>query len=332
MHKHYIFITAILMVTQTETHTSKNQPETYFLTGKDGTIYPLDPATGEPLSPDSPPESLLADEEFREGYDFLKGCSDTLHFTLMLSAHDSHEDIENAGIDLHAVAEALGESKGILFFEGPATQEERDKQRHMYNQVGNLPADEVPGIANAIRAKAQMSRGPDSFFLNNLAEIAGTKVHAFVPDYVKDSDRPADRTLGNWYQAIQTASQQPAADMEALDTLKNLYIGFVAYRDWYMVGKIGTALSELDKQGLLPEVIQSGLLVGSQHANIGRHLEKFGVEVTYQGSYGEFLDDDCSKQVVRSVGSTVLDIETQIDLTASMLRKRAGLVRSNNSF
>lgn len=301
----------------TETKTS-DQQSPYYRLEQDGSVLPLDPITGNALRPGVIPESLLADEELRNGYNFLVNNASRVSFTLLLSSHGTAEHLREAGIDLHAEAKALAASNGVLFLECISpTDKGHDSFARKLNYLSHLSPekkeDTAWGLLDILDDVDLESAWPAK-----ITQLANTGVRVALPDFNGSSPRPADRALTQWSnakRALDWSDNKQAIEWQALD------VGNIAYRDWYLVCKMGSTLAELDAQGQLDESIDASLLVGPLHGTIGAHMNNMGIQVTYKGKHGEKLEKQSSHsaQDLHNVGATALTLANRIDFLANLL-------------
>lgn len=289
-------------------------PPTYFLTSPEGTVFPLDPLNGELLCPAQIPESLLADPELSQGYDFLRQNAERIRFGLLLSRHSKAGDLAAAGIDLHSRSKELAAKNGVLFLEGTATAESREEHQRVFNWIASYKDKSIEELQ---REPPFQAEGPEAFTLDVLNQVAGTGVEIASPDVVMDSNRPADRALANWSKALADAYGAQGHPVEIVDNWNALNIGFVTYRDWYLVGKMGYYLAEREAAQPTPEgaEIVADMVVGSVHENIGQHIEGLGVPVEYVGG-AEALERGAKnvRRVVEAVGRVALTFDDRANL------------------
>ncbi len=127
-----------------------------------------------------------------------------------------------------------------------------------------------------------MRNGPNSGFTNDtLAKIEGTDVDVIVPDYCEDSDRPADIALSLWSEILDLSILGIDSE-ESYLRYKNLLFGYIFYRDFYLVGRMGAEMAK--RANGSNAATGASLLVGRLHENIGTILQKMGVEVTAIGN------------------------------------------------
>lgn len=253
--------------------TAQPSPEHYFHKDPDGTIRFLDPKSGNVLQPGTIPESLLADEELRQGFDFLASQGNRIHLRLLLSGHAGTNALADSGVDLRAVSTELAANNGVFIIEGAS-------------KVRNLTATQIE----------ESKQFTDSV----VSQVRGIKIpHVINPDSRGNSSRPADQALVSWWRAIERVnnpevmdarmSSGPNGELQVLDEWLSLYVGFQVYRNWYLVGKTGARLAELEAQGKLNQDIDMAALFGSQHPGYGHHFEAVGADVSYEGEYGNRL-------------------------------------------
>ncbi len=279
----------------------------YYSVNDEGDSYMLDPITGEALSPFEIPESLAQQQDLNKGFEFWRRYASQVDFTLLLTRHAEAADLANAGIDLQAEAE--GVSRGTLFIEFVGTEKNCPILRTSFNIVAAAQREK------ALEALSDLNRDAgDDFLYGALRQVAGTQATVELPDYIKDSDHPADKVLAQWKNLKEAVEQGQAGKAKTLDVWQGLHAGFVLYRDWYLVAKMGACLSRRLERGL--PVNDAKLLVGTSHRTIGNILERFGARVTYKGK----TDAEGTEWVENSTGRGFITSEERIDFVAAGIK------------
>lgn len=276
-----------------------DQENPYYSLEQDGSVLPLDPITGTVLQPGVVPESLLADEELQAGYNFLVSNAPRINFTLLLSRHHLGEDLQNAGINLRSEAQAIAVSNGVLFLECISSNDKTHEAfAQQLNRISHLPADKADETLDELIDVAK-SEGPKSAWTAKAALLANTGVRIALPDYVASSDRTADQTLEQWSSAKR---DQDTSQIKGVAAWQALDVGYVTYRDWYLICKMGRDLQTLDMQGQLDENIAAALVAGPMHGTIGTHMNNMGVHVVHKGDDSEKLHAR-SPRLARDLGN-----------------------------
>ena len=290
----------------------------YYRVGHQNEIIPLDPVSQERLRPHSIPEGLRSDPELEKGFRFWKENAHRLRLRLLSSAHGDTDDLTAANFDLHTEAAELARHNGMLFLEGVATGEQQKRLQDRFNFFASL---DEPQASQARKVLAE-SPGRGHFGMGALEQITGTGVTVAFPDYHSDSTKEASGALARWNAAQETimadaeaGRRQPA---EALDAWQSTSLGFTAYRNWYLIGKMGSYLADHDEKA--DTVIHAGLFVGSNHVTIGEDLAQMGATVEYKG-YDESALDPTVKNFARSVGHATLTLDDRVAFVSSSLSR-----------
>ncbi|HUC89218.1 MAG TPA: hypothetical protein VMR45_00270 [Patescibacteria group bacterium] len=243
-----------------------------FIYGADGVIRLCDLQTREIMLPGEIPKSLLADPELRKGFEFWQEHGSKVQFNLLLARHSVAKDLMNSDIDLHAVAQRLSEVNGPLYLEciGTTSQIQRFEDRH--NRISHSTCQKM--LESGDEQDASVVNDPGASFTNQvLAQIMTTGVEVVIPDYRIDSTRPVDIALDT--------SRRIRCQSSLYDSMPIL-VGYVSYRDAYLVGKIGADLARrYEETGIVPS--GTALLVGGLHEGIGLELKRYGVPVVTTG-------------------------------------------------
>lgn len=284
-------------------------------------VIPLDPLTHDPLEAHAVPESLAADPELRSGYDFLIENAGRLRLQILLTAHGNALEPGAHDLGKHynlgAQLQALGEKKGTLFLESVDTVAANTSALKSYNKFSHYDAVQ----AKATKAAIDASPNKDTFIGQRLRAITGTDVDVAIADYAKDGDSPAEKALADWWQKLKSMAafdqSDPIEGQRLFEEWHSSYTGFVAYRNWYMIGKMGAHLKSHD-DGESP--IDAALLVGSIHATISDEIASLGAEVV---TYGNEANDSIeSQKLIKSVGSAALKREDINTLNEHALFRR----------
>ena len=288
----------------------------YFVIDGDNSAIPLDPITQERLQPHTIPESLSADPDLQRGYNYLRDNAHRIHFRLLLSGHGNADDLAAAGIDLEQEARELAGNNGVLFVEHVSTHKGTKQAQADLNAASHAREDSVA----TARQLATAQFGKQSFFGEKLRQLAGTGVEVVHPDFTTDSSSPVDQALTAWDDALEETMDQlkgitnQTEYTRLLDKWHSSNIGFNAYRNWYLIGKMGAYLADQGKPG----DIHASLLVGGLHHAIGEEIGLFGAgaDVEYVGLQEEGMTP--SLQVIRrAIGAAALSFSGRITLAHS---------------
>jgi hypothetical protein len=281
--------------------------ERYFSEDSASNLVLLDPINGDILRPDRIPESLAADGELKRGYDFLFQHADRIRFTLLLAEHLGSDGLDKAGIDMAAVAIMLSKTGGALYLEGARTKVAKSAQQE----------DETRQFKDAVARQ--------------LASVKQYLPEIYMPevDYSDQSSRPADQALVRWQHDIETEQEfvsrtileSPEESLRAYDNLIAMFVGFEAYRQWYLVGKIGATLADIDAQRQPPsnDCLEAAGLFGSMHPGLGKRLEFIGAEVVYRGERREDLPED-DAAIALMIADISVPFEERVRRQAKVLR------------
>ncbi|HMI09324.1 MAG TPA: hypothetical protein VK497_02895 [Candidatus Saccharimonadales bacterium] len=299
-------------------------PETpvYYEVDSNANVLPLDPVTGNRLRAGEIPESLLADPELRKGYDYFRNNGSRIRFGLLLTTHGTAEDLIESGVSLAAEAKELAELQGVLFLEGNfATSAGKQSEIIALNRSSHLPYTKA-------RQRQEMIRSLElgaTFQGEELAQITGTNVELACPDFVRDSDRPADTALTEWQIQLKYMRQKERVVQGDDDKYWSLLMGYTIYRDCYLVGKMGAYLADRpeDFSDETDDAVYAKLLAGPTHAGIGQYIEGFGASVEYSGETSDKLSPQ-NARVVKAAGAAMLTLAARVDQLAStfLLAKR----------
>lgn len=277
----------------------------------------LDPVTGDVMQPGKCPESLLSDERLAEGLAFLHEHGSLLRFSLLLSRHASGKDLEDSAIDIHTEAREIAANNGVLFLENISTNEEqREKHEANLAALAHVSEKQAASLEQHYPDKSNLS------FSDAVAtSIAGTGVKTLLPDFGKDSAHASDQTLATWYKAIKdkfaTAEETGKLNPQYLPA----YAGFVFYRNWYLIAKMGKRLADVYGDSPITNPIDVRLLVGTQHEQIGHDLEAMNMAVAYKGELPDHLTSERDKIVIEAVKKTSVSSEAKTNFLASVLEE-----------
>jgi hypothetical protein len=256
----------------------------------------IDPITHRPQEAHRVPESLAADSELSKGYAFLAENADRLHMRMLLVTHGEVDEVGGHDVgthyDLGEQLEALGARQGVLFVEDVNTVEGQALSVARLNTVSHYDKEQ----ADMIKARVDASELRDTFVGRRIHEVAGTNVDVATADYAVDSNTPAEQAMAGWWQNLQAtfkAAESANSIQEGsrlIDQWHTSYSGFVAYRNWFMIGKMGAHLEAHDTGS---PVIDAGFLVGAGHEDISDELDRMGAHVSV---YGAESYDEISKR------------------------------------
>jgi len=287
----------------------------YIYVDSDSNIRPLDPLTGDLLRPDMVPESLWHDDELRHGYEFLSQQCHRINFTLLLGAHIGENALDEAGIDLTSAVTELSIVGGTLIREGARTKMTRTAEQE----------------ENVERHKDQVA--------SQLSSVGTPLLDVNMPevDFDDQSPRPADQALAQWWRdveakqkfAVSALMEAPEEGFKAYDDVVAMIVGFEAYREWYLVGKIGAALADIDARQRPFQGLDVAALFGSLHVGLGRRLESMGVNVTYQG---ETVDSQTNEEAAftRMIEEMVVPLNERVARQAALRRIRDNITDLEN--
>ncbi len=292
----------------------------------DGDVIPLDPISHEPIKPGAIPEGLANDPELAEGYTYLQENANRIEAQVLLSKHTSRADLWHSGVDLETVGQALAARGGVLFLEGSGTRARFNEHDQLFNHAAQLKGRD----ADDLRDKLHERPDSTSFTVETLYQLVGSGVTIRRPDYSTDGDSMPEQALAGWWErltaigaSLEDAEGQRRAELQ--DDYAKLYFGFVAYRDWFMVGRIGAQLEayeemrgDRDKKLAIPDApVPIAILVGRHHENIGVYLSSLGINTTQRGERNQ---DDMSKHVVTAAGQAVLSQSARVEILAENLQ------------
>ncbi len=283
----------------------------YYHADIEGNIFPLDPIKYSRMVPHGLPESLAADPELSGGYEFLRDNAHRIYFSLLRTAHGNADDLKNSGIDLHAEAKMLAQNNGILFLENVNTVEGQEREEKSYNQVSRWDAQPT----EKFREDLDRQRGEYTHFATEtIYQIAGTGVDVAIPDYRIDASGP-ERALANWRRKLDIlestgADNTPKQRSALYDQWQSSYLGFVAYRDWYLMAKMGVRLR--DRYTSPDAMIHAALLAGPTHEFIGVELEELGATVQYKGEQIGGLSTH--NILIKSIGRASLSADDRLHM------------------
>jgi hypothetical protein len=291
-------------------------PHKYFEVNERDDVIPLDPVTGDALRAGVIPESLLADDELQRGYAYLQDHAAHIRAKILLSAHETSTDLAEAGIELGSEAKELANKSGVLFLEGVQMASAKARFQELLNHISTLQGEEAETMRNKIHAVNSLA----SFTAACLSQLTGSGVEIAQPDYTYNSDRPADRALEAWHETMETVIRRPDISLHGVDQWQSMNVGYTLYRDWYLVGKVGSYLAAREgSASRQADKVNVGMLVGSTHANIGKHLEGFGAEVEYVGAAEDAYAPHLSR-LVNAVGNAALTLNDRIDQASDTMQ------------
>jgi len=271
---------------------------------------PVDLVTGEILQPGAIPESLVNDEELAKGYAFLRKHAQRINVELLLIRHGRREDFTEADIDLRQKSQETASKNGILFLEN--ITEDTESQLALTDASNFLSAIDETKVSRIQAKLAQQTE--DTFLAEIMSQITGTGVAIAYPDFLCNSTNIIDQALERAYEASNIRNLQEA-DFEASnpeqdEKVLNALPSFIAYRDWYFIGKIGGHLAKMAENNLSGEFpVDIKFLVGFNHVMVAEYLAILGANVTCTGKLTE-TDRIASDKLIRHIGNTTLRNQT----------------------
>jgi len=128
---------------------------------------------------------------------------------------------------------------------------------------------------------------------------------------------------------VSALMEAPEEGFNAYDDVVAMLVGFEAYREWYLVGKIGAALADIDARQRPFQGLDVAALFGSLHVGLGRRLESMGVNVTYQG---ETVDGQTNEEAAftRMIEEMVVPLNERVARQAALRRIRDNITDLEN--
>jgi hypothetical protein len=197
-----------------------------------------DLGNGEPLRPDQVPESLLAIEPLREGYDFLAQVGGRIRASVLVSDQTSPRSFTEAGIDLREELRHLDFTNGFLFLGMRWPAEPGDAYPKIVNLVSRGMIDAEVGV-EAFPNGPEQELFPALWNTNTRTVMPGALMadheEALTPLITTVEKLHAELAYLKLHRDLPYAHTVDARILSIQTTIEN-------YLEWAMVGIIGCAL------------------------------------------------------------------------------------------
>lgn len=249
-------------------------------------MYFTDPTTGEILPTHRPPDCVLQDQEYHDGYEFLKEFGERVNLEVMLAPHTPNKPDENFG-DGAFNFEGRVKAADIVLFEGMFWMQ---KEKELLNTVSSkgalqLSPQELQGVTSYVVG--------DTSLVRKLNAISGTGAKISFYDIEQRDDESGIRKqmLENmkFYKTLLAGRVEDATEEEAklaLDMAGTREItASSAIREWCMVAGAGNQIAEFCQKDLdIQRKFMEGnvkvlMVVGASHKDLIRKFKTTAANV-----------------------------------------------------
>jgi hypothetical protein len=248
--------------------------------------YFMDPMTGERLPANRPPDCVLQDKEYHDGYEFLKQFGDRVDLEVMLAPHTPNKPDENFG-DRSFDFEGRVKAADIVLFEGMFWKQ---KDKEMLNA---LSSKEILQLSPQQRKDVITYEGGDTSLMRKLDAINGSGAKISFYDIEQKDDESGIRKQLleniNFHKKIQSLPVKNATEEEAkiaLDMAQTKEITATsAIREWCMVAGAGYQIGEFcqNNQDIQRKFVDGNIkvlmVVGASHKDLIRKFKTTAVSV-----------------------------------------------------
>lgn len=248
--------------------------------------YFMDPMTGERLPANRPPDCVLQDKEYHDGYEFLKQFGDRVDLEVMLAPHTPNKPDENFG-DRSFDFEGRVKAADIVLFEGMYWMQ---KDKDLLNAISSkgasrLSSQELQDVTSYVDGNTSHVR--------KLNAINGTGAKISFYDIEQKDDESGIRKQLleniNFHKKIQSLPVKNATEEEAkiaLDMAQTKEITATsAIREWCMVAGAGYQIGEFcqNNQDIQRKFVDGNIkvlmVVGASHKDLIRKFKTTAVSV-----------------------------------------------------
>jgi len=269
--------------------------------------YFTDPTTGERTPTNRPPDCVLQDQEFKDGYDFFKEFGDRVNLEVMLAPHRKNSPEENFG-DASFDFEGKVRDADIILFEGLGwTQKEKDLLNTL-STAGETATNEQDLLAYIDNDTSKIRR------LRAINET-GKKIGFFDVENKDDEIGIRQKIIENSAYLNTVLAVAPVVDglsPEEAKLAKNMQMAkeivpLEAIREWCMVAGAGNQVTGLitSDQAVQRKFLDSKLkvlmVVGKSHKDLIRKFKTTTVKVSSSSPAGESapIDEKWSEWVAQ---------------------------------
>lgn len=220
---------------------------------REGTLYLLDPATGDPLSTDQPPLWLASDPRLMEGYQALGDPAHEHELTIAFSRHLLARDLGRFENRFSWFERTYARSHAAAFEEPGWDREGWNDVLQTLRSLGQLP----PGLSSSKKFGDRLLR----------SSLKHTHVGEFSYD-IEKTDIPIDKLI------LEVGSPEPSARLEEMSSPVRHCLKFAAHalREWYIPGKYMHEFLKLP----LPDFPRVLLTLGGGHKDVVRKFNVLG--------------------------------------------------------
>ncbi|HSX17106.1 MAG TPA: hypothetical protein VLH86_03340 [Patescibacteria group bacterium] len=221
----------------------------------DGNALLLDPATGETLDPNAPPEWIRDDPRLVEGFAYLAANAGNINMKIFFTRHGQAND--------------LGSVEKGYFEQQVQAADAYAFEIHGWNR------DEWLRSLGAFAISGRAPQFQSSFNQRVWSAVAKTRTPSFSPDIEHGAGQLEDmfeRINPLWLKKMEGSS-----DEVTVDEVDWMYAE-TSMREWYIIGKLGCELKRLF--GHEPaRALNVFMTIGGLHRDLARKLEALRVTV-----------------------------------------------------